>query len=609
MAPPRRIPTKAELLRLQRQFKTDARIAERLGNVTPYLVSYWRRKRSVPNYSAPKFSEKDISILWERFGDDDRCGAELGVSKAAFYSWRRRYGIKSKPAFLKLEQMEIQFPGDGSKRSVSSNQGSRPATHKLVQAKSATNRSASRAVSTKRLSADRVSTNEASTVTPDLVVIDNPSASAISTYIAQDGKPNLPVERMAILLNGDSGAHPPSGVLNGSVQDGAVFEWVKKRQIRHAFNKVDGNMWDALYTSGNVLPGQLVVCQRGYERFAGAIGALGWWLADIDLVTLFEAGRIETPTPKVFRVNITGKRLAPISATDITLNLAANLADSLSEKNYLNAAIEYAGSALGSMPIVDRQTLCSIGSLIDLRSALTPCDTLTLRHISALGNWKFEQISPDRDAEFVDSYQLNIESVKPMVAIKHAQSGAARITQQSQLSLDSTESENNSATIDVATSGFPTNGTSTENGLSAKRAVSFHAAQEVEGLAIDVVFLGGSPGGHYESLRKAAEALHGKRVAEQVRLLVSPISQSVYLRCLKRGILRQLLESGAVILNPGVDSQSLSAFGISPIAKVVTASVEPLFSTNECSTDRYVVSPLTAAVSAASGHLLDPRGN
>ena len=111
MAKKKKIPTKSELIQLQRLYKTDEKIGERLGGVPAYLVAYWRRKKNVAKHSQPKFSEKEILNLWERYGDDDKCGLELGISKAAFYNWRRKYNIKEKPAFLKLEQLELNFPG------------------------------------------------------------------------------------------------------------------------------------------------------------------------------------------------------------------------------------------------------------------------------------------------------------------------------------------------------------------------------------------------------------------------------------------------------------------------------------------------------------------
>ena len=81
----RRMPTKTELLRLQKLYRTDKKLAEVL-NVSEHLISYWRRKKGIPQYSFPKFSEKEIREVWDRFGDDFHAGMELGISKAAFYN-------------------------------------------------------------------------------------------------------------------------------------------------------------------------------------------------------------------------------------------------------------------------------------------------------------------------------------------------------------------------------------------------------------------------------------------------------------------------------------------------------------------------------------------
>jgi hypothetical protein len=84
-----RIPRKTELIRLQALYKTDARIAEALGGIPEYLVTYWRRKKKIPRHTSTKFTQQQIQELWERFGDDFRAGRELNISKAAFYTWRQ----------------------------------------------------------------------------------------------------------------------------------------------------------------------------------------------------------------------------------------------------------------------------------------------------------------------------------------------------------------------------------------------------------------------------------------------------------------------------------------------------------------------------------------
>src|SRR5512138_3425388 len=127
----RKAPTKTELMQLQKLYKTDEKIGERLGGVPAYLVAYWRRKKNIAKYSLPKFSEQEVRNLWERYGDDEKSGLELGISKAAFYNWRRRYSIKDKPACLKLEQLEIVFPGTKENGHASQLYGGRTMAQKV----------------------------------------------------------------------------------------------------------------------------------------------------------------------------------------------------------------------------------------------------------------------------------------------------------------------------------------------------------------------------------------------------------------------------------------------------------------------------------------------
>lgn len=106
----RRIPSKLELLQMQKLYRTDKRIAQAMGHgVSESLVAYWRRKKGIGRTVFPKYSLMEIKELWERFGDDQKAGSELGVTKQAFYRWRKKYKLLEKPAILKLEQLELKF--------------------------------------------------------------------------------------------------------------------------------------------------------------------------------------------------------------------------------------------------------------------------------------------------------------------------------------------------------------------------------------------------------------------------------------------------------------------------------------------------------------------
>lgn len=102
-----RIPTKLQLLELQKKYKTHRRIGEALGGIPAYLVSYWMRKKNVPKIQEPKFSRYQVASAWEETGSDAKAGAVLGISKSAFYRWRQMYGLSEKPRILKLHQLDL----------------------------------------------------------------------------------------------------------------------------------------------------------------------------------------------------------------------------------------------------------------------------------------------------------------------------------------------------------------------------------------------------------------------------------------------------------------------------------------------------------------------
>ena len=105
----RRIPTKLELLQLQKLYRTDKKIGQALGGVSEQLVAYWRRKKGVGKSIFPKYSFMEIKELWERYGDDEKAGVELQITKQAFYRWRKKYKLLERPTILKLEQLEFKF--------------------------------------------------------------------------------------------------------------------------------------------------------------------------------------------------------------------------------------------------------------------------------------------------------------------------------------------------------------------------------------------------------------------------------------------------------------------------------------------------------------------
>ena len=530
MKPPRRIPTKQELERLQRLYKTDEKIAERMGDVPAYLVAYWRRKKNVPAFSAPKFSDKEIRELWERFGDDYRCGAEIGLSKAAFYSWRRRYKILDKPAFLKLEQMELLFPGrePGPKRLT--DYGKRPAIHKALWLKSP---------------AQNIRAGESVTIAPDVVVLERHAAQTIADTKGADALRGA----ARIAVGGPERLTDP------------VSTWLRRQQNRIVTPLALGSVWERLARLGHLAPGRVIACEPGAERFVGAWGALGIPLSSTAIGAALHSGQLSLSAPHVHRVTLTGKRYRAISATDITLHLCAYIdGDTLAE-----SALEFHGPSLNNFTIQEREALCGAGAFISIVTAITPFDIVTKRAVADRDDGTFHALTPDKDAEFAGLYQLNIEQAEPMVALRQK-----------------------------------------ANPLGAAK-VSFHPVSRMSQTPVAVIFIGGAPGGSFNDLVSVAEVLRGRTVAEDVTLFISPISREALTQALKRGIVRQLVDAGATLLPVGWDSADLEAFGVGDIQRVMTTNFEPA-ELGGGRGERLYVSPITAAASAVTGLVTDPRG-
>ena len=97
-----RVPGKNELLGLLDQHKSTRKIAEILG-VPKNIVIYWLKKKNVKKIRRPKYSQNQITVLWEKYKSDKTAGKELGISRTTFFNWRKKYGLVPFKEILKPE--------------------------------------------------------------------------------------------------------------------------------------------------------------------------------------------------------------------------------------------------------------------------------------------------------------------------------------------------------------------------------------------------------------------------------------------------------------------------------------------------------------------------
>lgn len=532
---PRRIPTKGELLRLQKLYRTDKKMAEVLGGeVTEQLVAYWRRKKGIARYSFPKFSEKDIQDAWDRFGDDFHAGLELGLSKAAFYNWRRRYKIIRKPAALKLEQLSLELFTD--EKSDHKRQGNGHQT--MIQK-----------VLAHHLEQKETAVGQTYEIEPDIAFGLGRVGDILTRFQELETTYVKNPARIIISLDGadaDGGSHP-------AAMFKAVRTFVRLQQIKAFFDTGEGDGLQAAMERGMILPGQMIVSNRPEVTACGALGAVSLPMAPETMAGVWAEGKSPVTVPETVRLLVTGRLPRGVFARDVGHHIAALM----TRAECRGRMIEFYGAAIDQMSIPERFTLCCLALHTGAIGAVCPFDATTRRYISPRARRPFTPVPADRNAAYASEFTFDVNTMKPAAAVL---SGEWKMT----------------------------------------------PVEELAGVSIQQIFLGGLTGGHFDDLKIAADIIKGKKINPDTRLFIQPSSRSVYLEMLKKGLARSFTEAGATILNPG----GFSAAGRNPMLSAGERGLTTYFDTevSVCDGELYHVSPATAAASALTGQITNPAG-
>jgi 3-isopropylmalate/(R)-2-methylmalate dehydratase large subunit len=389
----RKIPTKAELVQLQKLYRTDEKIGERLGGVPAYLVAYWRRKKGVPRHSLPKFSEKEIRSLWERHGDDDRCGLELGISKAAFYNWRRRYNIREKPAFLKLEQLELAFPGMQTPSHSAALWGKQTVAQKII-ARAAGNLT--------------IEVGDKVMAEPDLALVHECAPLVIEQFQNNTGDYVWNTLKTALSLCSE---YPDVKVDIPNVHK-TVREFASRQRLKFLYDFSEGSARQVAIERGHVLPGQLEVGTSGHQTAFGALAGLGWVITPEQMALVLSTGTVELTAPGSVRVDISGRRSRGVYTKDVALSITQRL----QKEPVAGKVVEYYGSAISHMTVSERFTLCGMATAFGAVSAICQFDSSTRRYLMGRTTATLVPVLADKNAVYEEVYQINIDHLVPQIA-------------------------------------------------------------------------------------------------------------------------------------------------------------------------------------------------
>ena len=308
---------------------------------------------------------------------------------------------------------------------------------------------------------------------------------------------------------------------------------------------------------GHALPGELIVGADSHTCTYGAVGAFATGIGSTEMAGVFATGTIWLRVPSSIKVAVEGKFRKHVTPKDLILYVVGEVgADGATYK-----AVEFAGSAVGGVSMSGRMTMCNMTVEMGAKTGLVNPDKVTLEYIKKVSDKPFKALTSDPDASYEKTVDVDLGKLEPQVACPH--------------SVDNVK-----------------------------------PVREVEGTKIDQAFIGSCTNGRLEDLETAAEFLRGRKVAKDVRLIVTPASQEVYLQALKRGLFEVFVEAGGFVCNPTCGACFGGHMGLLAPDEVCVSTSNRNFVGRMGSPEAkvYLASPATVAASAVAGEIIDPSG-
>ncbi len=303
-------------------------------------------------------------------------------------------------------------------------------------------------------------------------------------------------------------------------------------------------------------PGKTLIGSDSHTPTAGALGMLAFGAGGMDVAVAMSGGAYHIPMPKMFRVNLSGALKPWVTAKDVSLEILRIL----SVRGGVGAVIEWGGEGVRTLSVPERATIANMGAELGATSSIFPSDERTREFLRAQGREDdYSPLESDGDAAYDRVIDIDLGALVPLAACPHSPDNVKPVS-------------------------------------------------ELSDIAVSQVCIGSCTNSSLRDMLRAAAILEGKTIADSVSLSVSPGSRQTLSMLSACGALNDLIASGARILECACGP--CIGMGLSPQSAGVSArTFNRNFEGRSGTKDAlvYLVSPETAAATALTGYLTDPR--
>jgi len=391
-------------------------------------------------------------------------------------------------------------------------------------------------------------------VEPDRILTHDNSSAIIGKFenTVPDGEVRYP-DRVIIVLDH---VIPAQSSKNASGHR-KTREFVKRQGIEHFYDAGTGVCHQVIPEEGLTVPGSIIVGSDSHTCTYGAFNCFATGIDRTEAAGIWITGRTWFMVPPTVRIILNGSFEPGVSAKDLILTIIGDI--SADGATYM--AVEFHGPSVGNLKMNDRMTIANMGIEMGAKIAVFPFDDITEEYYRDNNMDMGSPLWSDENAKFARTLEYDLSEIVPVVARPHKVDNVIPVS-------------------------------------------------ELPETKIDQVFLGTCTNGRIEDLQAATDILRGKKVHRDVRLLVGPASRKISIEAMEKGIMQELVKAGGILLPPGC-GPCLGAHqgALAPREKCLsTANRNFRGRMGEKESEIYLSSPETAAASALTGRISDPRG-
>ena len=275
-------------------------------------------------------------------------------------------------------------------------------------------------------------------------------------------------------------------------------EFACRHEITNYFDVGDMGIEHALLPEkGLVVAGDAVIGADSHTCTYGALGAFSTGVGSTDMAAGMVTGRAWFKVPSAIKFELVGKPSKWVSGKDVILHIIGMIG----VDGALYKSMEFVGEGIKTLSMDDRFTICNMAIEAGGKNGIFPVDELAVEYMKEHSKRAFTVYEADEDAEYDETYVIDLSQLKPTVSFPHLPSNTRNIDQ-------------------------------------------------VGDVKVDQAVIGSCTNGRIEDMRIAAKVLKGRKIARGVRCIVIPATQSIYLQAMREGLLEIFIEAGAVVSTP-----------------------------------------------------------